>query len=144
MKRDYIDGEEDDSEDDPEFSPDLGISSVASPLSYQHPHAHVKTENGDACFGVPYGDEDDEDVEDEAEGGSSGCREGKGEGEGTEGKSQRERAAVGAQRQRPATACGGRASDVELPEGWLIRTSRSSGKSFYYHPASKTTQWQHP
>jgi len=85
----------------------------------------------------------------DAEDGSSGRREGKGEGQGTEGKSQRECAAVGGQRQRPATACGGKASDVglpegSLPEGWLIRTSRSSGKSFYYHPASKTTQWQHP
>jgi hypothetical protein len=85
----------------------------------------------------------------DAEGGSGGRRDEKGEGEGTEGKSQRECAAVCGQRQRPATACGGRASDMglpegSLPEGWLIRTSRSSGKSFYYHPASKTTQWQHP
>jgi hypothetical protein len=57
---DDIGGAEEDSEEDPEFSPDLGFSSVAKPLSYQHPHAHVKTEIGDACFGVPYGDEDDE------------------------------------------------------------------------------------
>jgi len=67
---DDIGGAEDDSEEDPEFSPDLGFSSVAKPLSYQHPHAHVKTEIGDACFGVPYGDEDDEDDEDEDEGDS--------------------------------------------------------------------------
>jgi hypothetical protein len=45
---------------------------------------------------------------------------------------------------RPVTAAGGRGLGATLPEGWVVRTSRSTGKDFYYHSASKKTQWLRP
>lgn len=36
------------------------------------------------------------------------------------------------------------ASGHELPEGWLIRVSRSKGKVYYYNTLSKETRWTRP
>jgi len=49
----------------------------------------------------------------------------------------------GGRMQRPSTAIS-RPVDAALPEGWVVRTSRSTGKSFYYHTGSKNTQWLRP
>ena len=50
---------------------------------------------------------------------------------------------AGGRMQRPSTAIS-RPVDAALPEGWVVRTSRSTGKSFYYHTRSKNTQWLRP
>jgi WD40 repeat protein len=34
--------------------------------------------------------------------------------------------------------------ESSLPDGWVVCTSRSKGKAFYYHSASKRTQWHRP
>jgi|EP00802_Teleaulax_amphioxeia_P008298 hypothetical protein len=66
------------------------------------------------------------------------------EGQAAAGVSKHARGAASVRPLRPATAGGVRASDTALPEGWLVRTSRSTGKTFYYHPASNSTQWERP
>ena len=46
--------------------------------------------------------------------------------------------------QKPPSAVGSRAAGEALPHGWAVRTSRSTGKQFYYHSGSKKTQWLRP
>jgi len=65
--------------------------------------------------------------------------------EGSSGRGSKVREArAQPQVQRPSTAVGSRASGEALPHGWVVRTSRSTGKHFYYHSASKKTQWLRP
>ena len=35
-------------------------------------------------------------------------------------------------------------ADMYMPEGWTAHVDKQSGKPYYFHEASKTSQWEHP